>query len=406
MTKRLIIITQWFDPEPTSKGLYFACELKKLGFGVEVITGFPNYPGGDIYPGYKLKFIQREVLKDILVTRIPLYPSHGKSIIGRILNYISFSLSIITYGMFLTKKADILYVYHPPLTVGIAACFIKLFRNVPIVYDIQDIWPDSLRATGVIKNRYVLDFISFLCNRVYKQVNSIVVLSPGFKNLLIQRGVPERKISIIYNWTNEELIKSSNIFYPTEFPKNDCIKIMFAGNIGKAQALESIIDVASLLKNKLPHVCFIILGSGVELINLKNYAFSKKTDNVLFLPPVSMSRVNDFLQSADILLVHLKTDPLFKITIPSKTQAYMAAGKPILMAVEGDASRLVEIAKCGLVAKSEVPEDIAHTVEKFVALDQDHLNRLGLNGMIYYRNHLSSAVGVRQFADIFFLLAK
>lgn len=406
MKKRLIIITQWFDPEPTSKGLYFARELKKKDYEVEVITGFPNYPGGKIYSEYKVRFIQRELLDNVLVTRIPLFPSHDKSSIGRILNYLSFSLSVFIYGLFIIKNNDIVYVYHPPLTVGIAACFIKKFRKIPIVYDVQDIWPDTLRATGVIKNNYILNFVSFLCDYVYKNVNYIVVSSPGFKTLLIERGVTESKISIIYNWTKDDRIFYSNLIYKDIVPKKFRFKIMFAGNIGKAQAIEAIIDAASILNKRLPHVCFIILGSGVELKNQKKYALSRKTDNVFFLPPVSMKYVNEYLEIADILIVHLKADPLFEITIPSKTQAYMAAGKPILMAVEGDAARLINSAKCGLTAKSEDPDDIAEKVEQFVSLDRNQLIRLGQNGKIYYRNNLSLDVGIRKFTEIFRLVSK
>jgi len=404
--KKIIIITQWFDPEPTLKGLKFASELSKLGFEVQVITGFPNYPGGKIYSGYKVKFLQREFLSDIIVNRIPLYPSHGKSILGRILNYLSFSFCVFIYGLYISKNADILYVYHPPLSVGVAACFIKIFRKTPIVYDIQDIWPDSLHSTGVIRNKYILDIISYLCNFVYRNVNSIVVLSPGFKKLLMMRGVSEKKISIIYNWTNEEISKFSYVLFPKNISGSERITIMYAGNIGRAQALETIIDAACILINKLADASFIVIGSGVELASLKQYAVDKQAKNVHFFPSVPMDRVNEYLKSADILLVHLKADPLFKITIPSKTQAYMAVGKPILMAVEGDAARLVKSAKCGITARSEDPQDIADKIMTLASLNRDHLERLGQNGMIYYQTNLSFETGVRKFAKIFHSLTK
>lgn len=401
MKKRIVIVTQWFDPEPTSKGLCFANALINQGFDVQVITGFPNYPGGKIYPGFKIKFIQRDFMKKVLVTRVPLYPSHGKSALGRLINYLSFSLSVLIYGYFLTRGADVLYVYHPPLTVGIAACLIKKITNIPIVIDIQDIWPDSLRATGFIKSNFLLKLISILCSYVYKRSNYIVVLSHGFKAALVNRGVQEDKIGVIYNWTNEELIDYSKIISPMIL-KNDCrVKIMFAGNIGKAQALETIIDVASLVKHKLPNVCFIILGSGIELSNIKNYTFQKKLENVIFLPPVPMSEVNNYLQCADILMVHLKADPLFEITIPSKTQAYMASGKPILMAVQGEAAKLVQAAKCGLTAKSEDPAEIADVIEKLTNLDKNQLIQLGKNGFDYYHSNLSLIVGTHRFKEIF-----
>ncbi|MNE41437.1 putative glycosyl transferase [compost metagenome] len=160
MATRVLLLTQWFDPEPTFKGLVFARELVAQGFEVEVVTGFPNYPGGKLYPGYRIKLIQREVIDGVTVTRLPLYPSHGQSGIGRVLNYISFAASSLLYGLFGAKKPDVIYAYHPPLTVGIAAAFIRLLRRVPVVYDIQDMWPDTLRATGMFSNEKALRIVA------------------------------------------------------------------------------------------------------------------------------------------------------------------------------------------------------------------------------------------------------
>ena len=138
MTKRILLITQWFDPEPTFKGLLFARELVSRGFDVEVITGFPNYPGGSLYDGYRLKLVQKETIDGVLVTRVPLFPSHDESKFRRIINYLSFAFSSLFYGLIFAKRPDVIYAYNPPLTVGISASIIKLFRRVPIVLDIQD----------------------------------------------------------------------------------------------------------------------------------------------------------------------------------------------------------------------------------------------------------------------------
>ena len=164
MPKRILLITQWFDPEPTFKGILFAKELVARGFEVEVITGFPNYPGGVLYEGYRIKLIQKEKVDGVLITRVPLFPSHDKSKFGRIANYISFALSSLIYGLIFAKRPHLIYAYHPPLTVGVSAIIIKLFRRVPIVLDIQDMWPDTLRATGMISNSYILGFIKKICN--------------------------------------------------------------------------------------------------------------------------------------------------------------------------------------------------------------------------------------------------
>src|SRR5690606_2008039 len=209
MAIRILLITQWFDPEPTFKGMVFARELVKQGFKVEVLTGFPNYPGGKIYPGYKIKLFQKESIDGVTITRVPLYPSHDKGALGRALNYMSFALTSMLYGLFFAKRPSVIYAYHPPLTVGISAAIIRFFRRAPMVYDIQDMWPDTLRATGMLSNERVLRGISRACDWVYKKADQLVVLSPGFKRLLIERGVPESKIEVIYNWCAEYSMPTS-----------------------------------------------------------------------------------------------------------------------------------------------------------------------------------------------------
>ena len=127
MATRVLLFTQWFDPEPTFKGLVFARELVRQGFEVEVLTGFPNYPGGKVYPGYKIKWLQRETIDGVAITRVPLYPSHDTSALGRVFNYLSFSFSALLYGLFKAKKPDVIYAYHPPLTTGITAVLLRFF---------------------------------------------------------------------------------------------------------------------------------------------------------------------------------------------------------------------------------------------------------------------------------------
>ena len=165
---RVLLLTQWFDPEPTFKGLVFARELVRQGFEVEVLTGFPNYPGGKVYPGYRIQWLQREVINGVQITRVPLYPNHDQSAIKRVLNYASFAASATMYGVFMAKRADVMYAYHPPLTVGMAAALIKLFRRIPVVYDIQDMWPDTLRATGMLNNPKALDMVARVCRWVWR----------------------------------------------------------------------------------------------------------------------------------------------------------------------------------------------------------------------------------------------
>ncbi len=402
---RVLLLTQWFDPEPTFKGLVFARELVRQGFDVEVVTGFPNYPGGKVYPGYKIKWIQRERIDGVDITRLPLYPNHDQSAAKRVLNYASFAASLMFYGLFIAKRADVMYAYHPPLTVGLAASLIRLLRGIPLVYDIQDMWPDTLRATGMLNNSRALGFVGRVCDWVYKRVDQVVVLSPGFKRLLIQRNVPERKIEVIYNWADEAALMSPVGSLPRNFPGSDSFKLVFAGNMGKAQALDAVLDAALILKGRASRVCFVMLGGGVEVARLKDRAKVLGLDNMVFLPPVPMAEVGTVLAAADALLVHLKKDPLFEITIPSKTQAYMAVGKPLLMAVNGDAADLVTQSNGGLTAESENPMALANAAQKLADMPFADQQTMGRHARQFYQEKLALQVGAGKFGAIFKALA-
>lgn len=401
MKPRIILLTQWFDPEPTFKGIVFARELQRQGYDVEVVTGFPNYPGGKVYPGYRIKWLQREQIDGVSVTRVPLYPSHDHSAVKRILNYASFALSSLIYGVFFARRADVIYTYHPPLTVGVAAAIIKFFRRTPVVYDIQDMWPDTLRATGMLSHPKALRMVEAVCHWVYRRMDHIVVLSPGFKRVLVSRGVPEKKIDVIYNWADEASLQNQKKDPPPNFPAQNHFRIVFAGNMGAAQALRVVLDAAAMLQAKKSPVCWVMLGGGVEAKQLKAEAEKKGLVNVVFLPPVPMSGVGAYLHHADALLVHLRKDPLFEITIPSKTQAYMAVGKPILMAVNGDASDLVRDAECGVLADSENADSLAAAAEKLASMSADSLLKIGDKAVQHYREHLSLEQGVGSFDKIF-----
>ena len=371
------------------------------GFEVEVITGFPNYPGGTLYDGYRVKFIQKEVIDGVLVTRVPLFPSHDKSKLGRVFNYLSFAFSSLIYGLFFSKRADVIYAYHPPLTVGISALIIKLFRRVPVVLDIQDMWPDTLKATGMISNSRLLGSVSKVCNFIYSGVTKIVVLSPGFKDLLIDRGVPENKIEIIYNWADEDVLRTKTGERPQDMVSIEGFKVLFAGNVGQAQGLDVVLDAALLLKDDVPNIHFLVLGRGLKLDDLKRREKELNLGNVHFFPAVGMEKVGSFLGFADALLIHLNSDPLFEITIPGKTQAYMAVGKPIIMGVSGDASNLVSRADCGVCFEPEDSVALAEAAKGLMLLDSTDIQRLGKNAERFYNENLSVMVGVNSFEKVF-----
>jgi colanic acid biosynthesis glycosyl transferase WcaI len=396
---RILMLSQWFAPEPFFKGLPFAKELAARGHDVEVLTGFPNYPGGKVYDGYRLHLYQREIMYGIRVNRVALYPSHDRSSIKRALNYISFAISASLIGPFIVKKPDVIYVYHPPATVGLAAIVLKWFKRVPFVYDIQDLWPDTLEITDMVRNNYVILLVDKWCNFVYRQAAKIVVLSPGFRMKLLERGVDENKVEVIYNWCDEDNIAcgEKDQELATDLGLADSFNVMFAGNIGKGQGLESVLEAAAIIGNEIPGVRFVFVGSGVELSCLMKKAEQMAIRNISFLGQHDIEQMGKILNIADVLLVHLRDEPLFRITVPSKTQAYLCAGKPILMAVKGDAAAIIEEAGAGITCAPGDANALAAAVKELYCTPPSRLEEMGNRGRSYYHQNMSKSASVRKF---------
>ncbi len=402
MPMQVLILTQWFSPEPDFKGLPFVKELAKQGHEVQVLTGFPNYPDGKIYPGYKIRLIHHEILDGFRIIRVPLYPSHDGSSIRRILNYVSFSLSAALLGPFLVKRPDIVYVYHAPGTIALPAMIFKIFRRVPFIYDINDLWPDSLAVSNMLNNRFLLKCVDIWCNMTYRMASHIVVPTKGCKSKLIERGVPESKVDVIYNWCDEAQRHQPRIEHSAVEPDLiDKFNIIFAGTMGKVQGLDAIIDAAKVVAQKEPLVQFVFVGGGVEVERLKQRLAAENIKNCLFLPRRPVTEIGLILNLADVLLVHLIDDPLFEITIPSKIAAYMAVGKPILAAIRGDAAELVQDAKAGICCLPESSQSIASAVLKFYYMTDGERRQMGVNGRQFYDQEISIRVGTQKFERLF-----
>jgi lipopolysaccharide/colanic/teichoic acid biosynthesis glycosyltransferase len=392
---RILYATQWFDPEPILKGISFATLLRAHGHEVRVVTGFPNYPGGRLYPGYRLRLLRRDIIDGIPVDRVPLYPSHSRSALGRVLNYASFALSLTVYGLFTGRRPDVMYVYHPPLTVGLAAAVVAAVRRIPFVFAIHDMWPDTLAASGMISNRVALRVADRLCRWVYAKADRLVVVSPGFMRKLVEKGVPSSKVDVIYNWPNEAEARARGGSDLTPFALEGRFNIVYAGNIGGAQGLETVVHAAKIVEATAPSVQFILVGGGIETDSVRAVAAELGSRSVRIMPRIPPSEIGDLLAAADVLLVHLKDAPLFRITIPAKTQFYLAMGKPILMGVRGDAADLIEKSGAGIVVKPEDAEALAAGALELSRLPKADLAAMGMRGRAFYERELSAAQGIR-----------
>jgi colanic acid biosynthesis glycosyl transferase WcaI len=397
---RILLYSQFCTPEPIFKSVPFALELRNRGHEVRILTGFPNYPGGSVYPGYRLRLRQDEVIDGVPVKRTWLYPSHNQSGLGRIANYLSFATSSAP-SVLNGWKPDLVYVYNLPTLAAVAAIS-RLVHGTPYVVDLQDIWPESI-ARSRLGSVWMLGPVRMLCHFAYKRAARLVVLSPGFAQAMINRGIPKEKIKVIYNWCDESSL--ANDSSASEFPEEAIFRsrfnILFAGNMGIVQGLKSVIDAAAITERSHPQIQFVFMGGGVMLEELIKYAAFVAPRSTAFLSSRSSMKASSVLKKADVLLLHLQDDPLFSITIPSKTQAYLAIGKPILAGIRGDAANLIKSAKAGEVCEPDNPVSIADTAIRLSTLDEHAMKRLGENGSSFYKRELSLAVGVDSFEKLF-----
>lgn len=382
---RILLLSQWYVPEPDIKVHLLGKDLVARGHQVTAITGFPNYPQGRIYLGYRQRLWQWEHRDGVRVLRLPLYPDHSRSAARRILNYISFAASASLMGPVLCGAADVMWVYHPPLTVGIPAWWISLLRHIPFVYEIQDMWPETVVASGMMSSEFVAKWLGGLAQFVYRRATAITVISPGFKCNLVAKGVPPEKIHVIPNWADEDIYRPvpPDPGLAVQHGLSGRFNIIYAGNMGTAQALSNVIEAADLLRD-LPQIQFVFIGDGVEESMLRRRAHERGLQNVRFLGRQLAVEMPRFYALADVLLVHLKRDPLFEITIPSKILAYLACGRPILAAVAGDAADVVRNAGAGVVCYPEDPEALAAAVRKLYTMSPSEREAMGQAGRAAY----------------------
>lgn len=396
---RVLFLSQFFQPEHMFKGLPLAKALRDRGHEVEVLTGFPNYPGGKLYDGYKIRPWQRETIDGIRVNRVALYPSHDRNTTRRMLNYLSFGASAAVLGPWLVRKPDVVYVYNL-VTLGFAARLLRHFKSCRIVLDVEDLWPESVTGSGMMKNAVLLRMLERWCRSEYASPDRLVVLSPGFKRNLEARAIPGDKIDVVYNWCDE-----TSLTVPP--PDKELAKqlgfagrfnIVFAGTMGIVQSLDAVLAAAKQLSQQDPGILFTFVGGGVEVDRLKKA--SAALPNVQFLPRQPLEEIGRILSISDALLVHLADDPLFSITIPSKIQAYMYAGRPILCGIRGDAADLVRQAKAGVSFTPEDPDSLVDAILKLRKLPAEDRERMGADGRAYYRQHLSLSAGVEQLEKV------
>ncbi len=388
---RVLVVSQWFPPEPRELYLELAQAYQKAGHEVQAVTGFPNWPGGKIYPGYKQRIVQKEVIGDIPTVRLPLYANHDSGGVKRVLNLVSLSISLFLLGPFVLKRADRIHVVQLPFLV-FAAKWLAFWWRAQVVMEIQDLWPETFSATGTITSSKILGAIDKLCHAAYRACRRIRVISPGFRQALIDRGVPSEKIAVIPNWIDDEVHRPGLGTNQNEAPVLPAgFRVLYAGSIGIPQALSVVLDAAARLKDH-PEIVFLLAGDGVEKEPLEQAAKERGLDRVKFLGRFPQDQMGGLYEQADALLVHLSPDPLFAITIPSKVVSYLAYQKPILAAIEGDTRAMIERTGAGISVTPGDANALADATLRLFQMSPAEREEMGRAG----RNAAESEFSFRQ----------
>jgi glycosyltransferase involved in cell wall biosynthesis len=376
------------------KGLRFAQGLIDAGFEVEVATGFPNYPTGRLAPGYRLRPYASEVMDGVLVHRLFLVPSHDTSGVGRATNYISFFLSALVFCLLRGRRFDAIYVYHPPITVGLAAAISGFVTRTPFVLDVQDLWPDSVTASGFGGARRLSGILGRLCAVVYRRAALVISQSRAMRATLIDRGVPAEKTVTIFNWADEDTAKARGEYDVSTLGFEGRFNIVFGGNLGRAQNLETVVRAALLAAREIPSIKLTLVGDGVERQRLAALIKDIGATNVQQVGSVPRTQIGDIFAAADVLILHLLDDQLFSITIPSKAQFYLAMGRPILACVRGEAADIVTDSGAGLATAPQDVRAVAAGMVRMARLSPEERGRMGDRARATYAASFSYATAM------------
>lgn len=379
---RILYVTQHFPPETgaaQARAYNMSTHLIRFGHEVTVLTGFPNYPTGIIPAEYRGRKFMRETIDGVDVVRTFLVPDTKKNSPVRILNYSSFMVSSIMRGSFLARP-DLVFATVPPLPVGLSGYLLSRRYRVPFVLEMRDLWVDFAGILGEIRQRSVLNFAKRLEAFLLRRADRIIVVTQGYKERLVDSGIPADKIGVVTNGTDP------NVFRPgpkqnwvrDEFGLTGKFVVTYAGNLGLAQQVDTLILAAKEFQLD-PRVHFLVIGEGVERAKLQAMANRLGLSNVTFVPQQPRNRVVDFLSASDALVVILRNNPLFHITIPSKVFDYLAMGRPILIGVDGEARRIVEQAGAGVYFDPDDPRHLAKLIRE-LADDPERASNYGRNG--------------------------
>jgi glycosyltransferase involved in cell wall biosynthesis len=394
---KILYVSQYFPPEmgaPAARGVELSRHWARMGHDVTVLTGFPNHPTGAVSEEWRSRLRRlhyTETVDGVLVVRTWLWPLPNRKAHERIRNYASFCVSAAVSGLAL-HKPDVVIATSPQLLCALSGWWLAWWKRVPFVFEVRDLWPESLAAVGAGTEGTLLHrTLGAIAGFLYRRADRIVVVSPAFKDHLIRHwDVPAAKISIVENGVETDLFRldPAAIEVRKQLQLEDRFLICYIGTMGNAHGLETLIAAAEELQTALTNAMFLLIGEGAEKERIVELAAARGLTNIRFLGQQPREQIPAYVSAADLCLVMLKKTELFKTVIPTKLLEYMACERPVIVAVDGQARQIVEEAGAGVFVEPEDSKALAKAILD-LAEAREHRRQMGASGRQYIVNRFS-----------------
>ena len=393
----ILYVSQYFPPEmgaPAARAVELARHWVRAGHDVTVLTGFPNHPTGVVPPEWRSRLrnlVYREDVEGIRVVRTWLLPLPNRKAYERMLNYGSFCVSAALRGLEISRP-DVVIATSPQLLVGLSGWWISLWQRVPFIFEVRDLWPESLSAVGMGKDSSLLHrFLGLIAGFLYRKANRIVVVTPAFKDHLIKYWqVASSRISIVENGVETELFSpnASESDLKRQLGLEGKFVVSYIGTMGMAHGLDTLLEAAGALQSAHPEIAFLLVGEGADKKRIKATVSSRALDNIRLVDQKPREQIPAFICASDACLVLLKKTELFKTVVPTKMLEFMSCARPVILGVDGQARKILEAAQAGVTIE---PESTAALVKTIVALADDASSRriFGANARKYIVEHCS-----------------
>jgi colanic acid biosynthesis glycosyl transferase WcaI len=387
---RVLVVTQYFWPEQFRVN-DLVVGLRERGHEVTVLTGMPNYPQGRIYGGYGFFRPSVQTYEGATVIRVPLVPRGSRHGFQLALNYLSFLLAASLLGPLRCRgKYDLVFVFEPsPVTVALPGIVMKWLKHAPMLFWVQDLWPESLMATGAVKSGWILTAVRRLVRFIYRRSDLVLIQSEAFRERIAAEGVPQDKILYFPNWAESayQVVEAPAGSRTRSADMPSGFVIMFAGNIGVAQSFETILMAAKRLCGEV-EIRWVVIGDGNRRAWLEQQIEEHNLGSQFRLlgskPVTEMPR---YFRQADVLVATLRKDPVFALTIPSKVQSYLACGRPIICGLDGEGAKVIDDARAGLTVPAGDSEALAAAVRRLYRMPKEEREAMGRRGRSYYEEH-------------------